>query len=54
MDSLDCIPHYLAIDFESAKNLYENSSTILDVLKSFDQNIVSFINDFIDVNNAKV
>ena len=54
MDSIDCIPHYLAIDFESAKKLYENSSTILDVLKSFDQSITIFINDFIDVNNAKV
>lgn len=54
MDNIDCIPHYLAIDFESAKKLYENSSTILDVLKSFDQSITIFINDFIDVNNAKV
>ena len=54
MDKTDCLPHYASIDFESAKNFYDNSSTILETLRTFDQNIDTYINDFIKVNNAKV
>lgn len=54
MDSTDCLPHYASIDFESIKSFYDNSSTILDALKTFDQNIDTYINDFINVNRAKV
>lgn len=54
MDKTDCLPHYISIDFESIKSFYDNSSTILDVLKTFDQNIDIYINDFINVNRAKV
>ena len=54
MDKADCLPHYASIDFESAKNFYDNSSTILETLRTFDQNIDTYINDFIKVNNAKV